>query len=102
MDKVIDEGKLFKAFCEASIETITNDLREDKAMMAMHKNVVKAGMDKDASSSFLGCLILGRYEEDMGKNLALKKVAFGLLFSEIDLKLRAEYEAEKGEEEDED
>lgn len=97
MDKVIDVEKLFKAFDESSIETITNDLREDKTLMAMHKEVVKAGVDKDESRRFLICSVLERYEGNMEKGLVLRKVAFDLLFSMIDLKLRAEYEAEKGE-----
>ncbi|GEM_PF-3749124 len=96
-----EKEELFQKMNSANVDTVYEIIKKDQLILMMHELKVKQGADQKLTTTALQafCILLGTLEGETG--CIIKKVAYDLLFSIIDMRLRMEYEAEKGEKEDE-
>lgn len=98
---LINKEELFKKMNSANVDTVYEIVKKNQLILNMHEYKVKQGSDQELTLSALQafCALSGILEGETG--CIITKVALDLLFSMIDMRLRMEYEAEKGEKEDE-
>lgn len=98
---LINEEELFKKMNSANVDTVYEIVKENQLILSMHELNVKQGDDQKLTTEALQafCVLSVTFEKDKG--CIIHKVAYDLLFSMIDMRLRMEYEAKKGEKEDE-
>lgn len=85
----------------ANVDTVYEIIKKNQFILKMHELKVEQGKDQEFTAAALQafCVLSGTLEGETG--CIIHKVALNLLFSMIDMRLRMEYEAEKGEKEDE-
>lgn len=92
-----EKEELFQKMDNANVDTVYEIIKENQLILMMHESKVEQGNDQKFTATALQafCVLSGTFEEDTG--CIIRKVAYDLLFSMIDMRLRMEYEAEKGE-----
>lgn len=96
-----EQEELFRKMDNANVDTVYEIIKKNQFILKMHEYKVKQGNDQEFTATALQafCVLSGTLEGETG--CIIHKVALGLLFSMIDMRLRMEYKAEKGEKEDE-
>lgn len=96
-----EKEELFKKMNSANVDTVYEIIKQNELIVKMHELKVKQGASQKLTTVILQ--MFGLMSEKLGGETGciIQKVAYDLLFSMIDMRLRMEYEAEKGEKEDE-
>ena len=96
-----EQEELFRKMDNANVDTVYEIIKKNQIILKMHELKVGQGKDQEFTAAALQafCVWTGTLEGETG--CIIHKVALGLLFSMIDMRLRMEYEAEKGKKEDE-
>ena len=96
-----EQEELFRKMDNANVDTVYEIIKKNQFISKMHELMIGKGDDQKLTSTALQafCVLTGTLEGDTG--CIIRKVAYDLLFSMIDMRLRMEYEAEKGKKEDE-
>lgn len=96
-----EQEELFRKMDNANVDTVYEIIKKNQFILKMHELKVYQGNDQKFTAAALQafCVLSGILEGETG--CMITKVALDLLFSMIDMRLRMEYEAEKGEKEDE-
>lgn len=96
-----EKEELFQKMDNANVDTVYEIIKKNQLILRMHELSVEQGKDQKSTTAVLQTfgVILEINGRDTG--CIIRKVAYDLLFSMIDMRLRMEYEAEKGEKEDE-
>lgn len=92
-----EQEELFRKMDNANVDTVYEIIKKNQFILKMHELKVYQGNDQKFTATALQafCVLSGTFEEETG--CIIRKVAYDLLFSMIDMRLRMEYEAEKGE-----
>lgn len=96
-----EQEELFRKMDKANVDTVYEIIKKNQFISKMHELKVEQGKDQKFTAVALQafCVLSGTLEGETG--CIIHKVALNLLFSMIDMRLRMEYEAEKGKKEDE-
>lgn len=96
-----EQEELFRKMDNANVDTVYEIIKKNQPILKMHELKVEQGEDQKFTTTALQafCVLSGTFEKDKG--CIIHKVAYDLLFSMIDMRLRMEYEAKKGVKEDE-
>lgn len=96
-----EQEELFRKMDNANVDTVYEIIKKNQLISKMHELKVEQGKDQKFTAAALQafCVLSGTLEGETG--CIIRKVADELLFSMIDMRLRMEYEAEKGKKEDE-
>ena len=98
----MSKEELFKKMNSANVDTVYDIIKKNPSIIMMHKLTVSQ-CNNDSRFTTLAlqayCVSSKTFEGETG--CIIKRVAYDLLFSMIDMRLRMEYEVEKGEKEDE-
>ena len=96
-----EQEELFRKMDNANVDTVYEIIKKNQFILKMHELKVEQGEDQKFTAVALQafCVLSGTLEAETG--CIIHKVALNLLFSMIDMRLRMEYEAEKGKKEDE-
>lgn len=96
-----EKEELFRKMDNANVDTVYEIIKKNQFISKMHELKVGQGKDQKFTATALQafCVLSGTLEGETG--CIIRKVAYDLLFSMIDMRLRMEYEAEKGKKEDE-
>jgi len=96
-----EKEELFEKMNSANVDTVYEIVKENQLLLKMHELKVKQGGSQKLTTTMLQMFGLMQEKSDEETGCIIHKVAYDLLFSMIDMRLRMEYGAEKGEKEDE-
>ena len=96
-----EKEELFRKMDNANVDTVYEIIKKNQFISKMHELNVGQGKDQEFTAAALQafCVLSGTLEGETG--CIINKVALCLLFSMIDMRLRMEYDAEKGKKKDE-
>lgn len=92
-----EQEELFRKMDNANVDTVYEIIKKNQSLLKLHELKVYQGNDQKFTATALQafCVLSGTFKEETG--CIIRKVAYDLLFYMIDMRLRMEYEAEKGE-----
>lgn len=96
-----EQEELFRKIDNANVDTVYEIVKENQVILKIHELKVKQGCDQKLTTAVLQTFGVMSEINGVDTGCIIRKVAYDLLFSMIDMRLRMEYEAEKGEKEDE-